>query len=259
MTLFARNVWYLTARAIRITWRIPWALIPNFAISLFFLLVYNGGLSGIAALPQFGTHHYIDFILPVAVVSGAVGGAGGSGQALVRDFETGYFTKLALTPVTRSALLLAPMIAGMLQLIAQTLIILFVALAMGLQIPHGFLAFFGLLAFTAGWGLAFSGYAVAMALKSRNGQAAQAATFIFFPLLFLSDTFVPTTLIHAAWMRWATRLNPTTYVFNAMRGLLDRTIPAAALWHGAFAIAAALAVTLTWAFSSVKGSLAKRG
>jgi ABC-2 type transport system permease protein len=258
MISFIRSVWYLTGRALRVTWRTPWALIPNFAISLFFLLVYNGGLSGIAALPQFGGHHYIAFILPVAVVSGAVGGAGGSGQALVRDFESGYLTKLAITPVSRAALLLAPMITGMLQLIAQTLIILLVALTMGLRLPHGLAAFLGLLAFTAGWGLAFSGYAVAMALKSRNGQAAQAATFIFFPLLFLSDTFVPTSLIHADWMRWAVRLNPTTYVFNAMRGLLDPSIPAKAVWHGAFAIAAAIAVTLTWAFSSAKESLAKR-
>lgn len=255
---FARDAWYLTGRAIRVTWRIPWALIPNFAISLFFLLVYNGGLSGIAALPVFGAHHYIDFILPVAVVSGAVGGAGGSGQALVRDFETGYFVKLALTPVSRAALLLGPIVAGMLQLMAQTLLILCVALTMGLQIPHGLPAFLGLLAFTAGWGLAFSGYAVAMALKSRNGQAAQAATFIFFPLLFLSDTFVPMSLIHAAWMRWAVRLNPTTYVFNAMRGLLDSAIPSPALWHGALAIAAAIAVTLVWAFSSATRSVAKR-
>ena len=255
---FTRDVWHLTGRAMRVNLRIPWALIPNFAISLFFLLVYNGGLSGIAALPQFAGSHYIDFILPVAVVSGAVGGAGGSGQALVRDFETGYLTKMALSPVSRAALLLAPMIAGMIQLVAQTLVILLVSLTMGLRIPHGIGAFLAVLAFTAGWGLAFSGYAVAMALKSRNGQAAQAATFIFFPLLFLSDTFVPMSLIHAHWMRIAARINPTTYVFNAMRGLLEKSIPAAAVWHGVLAVGAAIAVTMVWAFASAKKSLAAR-
>lgn len=255
---FVRDLWYLTGRAIRVSIRIPWALIPNFAISLFFLVVYTGGLSGIAALPQFGAFHYIDFILPVAVVSGAVGGAGGSGQALVRDFETGYLTKLALTPVSRYALVMAPMLSGMIQLLAQTLVILFVAMAMGLTIPTGIGGFLGLLVFSAGWGLAFSGYAVAIALRTRNGQAAQAATFVFFPLLFLSDTFVPMTLIHARWMRVLVRINPTTYIFNAMRALLHTTVFWPAVWHGGIAVAAAIVVTITWAFTSTRKSLQAR-
>ncbi len=252
----ATNVWYLTVRALKVSIRVPWALIPNFAISLFFLLVYNGGLSGIAALPQFAGSHYIDFILPVAVVSGAVGGAG---QALVRDIETGYLTKMALTPVSRLALVLAPMLAGMVQLVAQTLVILLVSFTMGLTIPTGFGGFLAILAFTAGWGLAFSGYAVAIALKTRNGQASQAATFIFFPLLFLSDTFVPMSLIRAHWMRIAVHINPTTYVFNAMRALLSPSVSMPAIWHGIIAIVAAVAVTLTWALTSTRKSLAARG
>lgn len=253
--MFWRDLWYLTIRALRITVRIPWALIPNIAISLFFLVVYNGGLSGIASLPQFGGGHYIDFILPVAVVSGAVGGAGGAGQALIRDIESGYLTKMALTPTSRNALVLAPMVAGIVQLIVQTLIIIVVSFAMGLQLPTGVGGFLGILALTAGWGLAFAGYAVAMALRSRSGQATQAATFIFFPLLFLSDTFVPTSLIHAHWMRFLVRINPTTYVFNAMRALLQSPLHIAPVWHGVVAILAAITVTLTWAFLSTRKSL----
>ncbi len=255
---FWRDLWHLTVRALLITIRIPWALIPNIAISLFFLVVYNGGLSGIAALPQFAGGHYINFILPVAVVSGAVGGAGGAGQALIRDMESGFLTKMALTPTSRSALVLAPMIAGITQLLVQTLIIVAVSLAMGLQFPTGIGGFLGILALTAGWGLAFAGYAVAMALRSRSGQAAQAATFIFFPLLFLSDTFVPMSLIHAHWMRFLVRINPTTYVFNAMRALLEKPYHPAPVWHGVLAILGAVAVTLTWAFSSTRKSLSLR-
>lgn len=255
MRQWLHDVWYLTGRSVRVTLRVPLAVIPNLAISLFFLVVYNGGLSGISALPQFGTMHYIDFILPVAVVSGAVGGAGGAGQALVRDIETGYFRKMSLTPASRSALVLAPMLAGMMQLLVQTLLIIAVALPMGLQIPSGAVGFLGILALTAGWGLAFAGYAVAVALRSRNGQAAQAATFIFFPLLFLSDTFVPLSLIHARWMRIAVRVNPTTYVFNAMRALLSHPLQAGPVWHGALAVAAAALVTLLWAAGSAKKAM----
>ena len=70
------------------------------------------------------------------------------------------------------------------------------------------------------WGMAFAGYAVAVALKTKNGAAAQAATFAFFPLIFLSTTFVPKEYITATWLKWAATVNPTTYVYDAMRSLL---------------------------------------
>lgn len=244
---FLRDLVVLTGRSLRVTLRVPFAVIPNLAISLFFLFVYQGGLSGIASLPSFQGVSYLNFILPVAVVSGAVGGAGSAGQALVRDLETRYFTKLRLTPVSRTALVLAPMIAGMLQLVVQTVLILLVALAMGLSVPTGIGGILMVVVYAAGWGLAFAGYSVASALRSKNGQAAQAATFIFFPLLFLSDTFVPISLIHAHWMRIAARINPTTYVFNAMRALLETGWKARPLLDGALAIAILAAITLTFA------------
>ena len=64
------------------------------------------------------------------------------------------------------------------------------------------------------------GYSTYMALRTGNAAAAQAATFAFFPLIFLSTTFVPEEYITSDWLRWAARINPTTYVFEAMRSLL---------------------------------------
>jgi ABC-2 type transport system permease protein len=245
----------LTGRSLRTAWREPWALVPNFAISLFFLLVYEGGLSGIARLGAFGGMPYLSFILPVALVSGSVGGAGAAGQALVRDIESGYLTKLRLSPVSRTALVLAPMLAGMVQLIAQTVLLLVVALAMGLRLPTGWPDAVGVILLAAGWGLGFAGYAVAIALRSRSGRTAQVATFAFFPLLFLSDTFVPLRLIHAAWMRTAAAINPTTYVFNAMRSLLAHGGAPLPLARGVAAIALLAVVTTGWAVYTAQRTL----
>ena len=71
------------------------------------------------------------------------------------------------------------------------------------------------------WGMAFAGYAVFMALRTKNAAAAQAATFAFFPLIFLSYTFVPKEYVTAGWLKVAATINPTTYVFDAMRSLLN--------------------------------------
>ena len=70
---------------------------------------------------------------------------------------------------------------------------------------------------------------------------------LFFPLIFLSATFVPKQYITSSWLKVAADINPTTYVFNAMRSVLIDGWRAGPLLVG-------LAVVL--AFATVTGALA---
>ena len=88
--------------------------------------------------------------------------------------------------------------------------------------------------------MAFAGYAVFIALRTKNAAATQAATFAFFPLIFLSTTFVPMEYITAGWLKVAATINPTTYVFAAMRSLLNDGWQAGPLLVG-FAVVGAFA------------------
>ncbi|RPI32322.1 MAG: ABC transporter, partial [Actinomycetota bacterium] len=97
------DVFLLVRRSLTGTLRVPAAIIPSIAISVFFLFVYNSGLSSVAGLSGF-QGSYLGFILPVSIVSAAVSGAGIAGQALIRDIEAGYFTKVLLTPASRLAI-----------------------------------------------------------------------------------------------------------------------------------------------------------
>ena len=146
--------------------------IPNIAISVFFLFVFNAGLSSVAELPGF-KGSYLAFIIPVSIVSASVGGAGTAGQMLVRDIESGYFTKLLLTPASRLALVWGPMVAGAVLLVAQVVLILALGIAMGLRSASGPAGLARDSVFAFLWGMAFAGYAVFMALKTKNGAAAQ--------------------------------------------------------------------------------------
>jgi ABC-2 type transport system permease protein len=213
------DIGLLVWRSLRTSLRMPAAVIPNVAISVFFLFVFNSGLSSVAGLPGF-KGSYLAFIIPVSIVSASVGGAGAAGQMLVRDIESGYFTKLLLTPASRLALVWGPMVAAAIVLVGQVVLILVLGIALGLRAAAGVGGFVLVLFFAFLWGMAFAGYAVAIALKTKNGATAQAATFAFFPLIFLSTTFVPKEYITAAWLRWAAIVNPTTYVYDAMRSLL---------------------------------------
>ena len=236
------DILLIIVRSLRNSLRTPAAVIPNAVISVFFLFVYNSGLSSVGKLPGFHGS-YLGFILPVAVVSAAVGGAGTAGQALIRDIESGYFTKLLLTPARRLALVWGPMVAGAVILVGQVILILLLALALGLTSASGVGGLLMVLVYAFIWGMAFAGYAVFTALKTKNAAAAQAATFAFFPLIFLSTTFVPKQYITSTWLKWVATVNPTTYVFSAMRSLLLDGWKAGPLLVG-FAVVAGFA-TLT--------------
>ncbi len=213
------DILLLVVRSLRNSLRVPAALIPNIAISVFFLFVFNSGLSSVANLPGF-KGSYLAFIIPVAIVSASVGGAGNAGQLLVRDIESGYFTKLLLTRSSRLALVWGPMIAGAALLVAQVIVILLLGVVLGLRSASGVGGMVLVVFYAFLWGIAFAGYAVAVSLKTRNAAAAEAATFAFFPLIFLSTTFVPKAYLGATWLKWAATVNPTTYIYDAMRSLL---------------------------------------
>jgi ABC-2 type transport system permease protein len=209
----------MIGRSLRSYLRQPAAIIPSFAISVFFLFVYNSGLGSVSQLPGF-KGSYLAFIIPVSIASGAVGGAGLAGQALIRDIESGYFTKLLLTPTRRLAIIWGPMVAGAVILVAQVLLILALGLLLGLDSKTGFLGLALVVGYAFLWGMAFAGFSVFVALRTRNAAATQSATLIFFPLIFLSTTFVPMDYISSEWLKVAAVINPTTYVFEAMRALL---------------------------------------
>jgi ABC-2 type transport system permease protein len=178
-----------------------------------------------------------------------VGGAGSAGQALVRDIESGYFTKLLLTPAKRLAIIWGPMVAGATLLVVQVVLIILLGLVLGLKSASGFAGLLVILLFAFLWGMAFAGYAVFIALRTRNGAATEAATLAFFPLIFLSETFVPKEFITAGWLKVAATINPTTYVFRAMRSLLLEGWQARPLLIG---------FTVTMAFATLTGILALR-
>jgi ABC-2 type transport system permease protein len=236
----------LVQRALRTTLRVPAAIVPTIAISVFFLFVYNSGLAPVADLPGF-QGSYLGFILPVSIVSAAVSGAGLAGQALIRDIEAGYFTKVLLTPASRLAIVWGPMVASAILLVVQVLAILLLGLLLGLDPATGLPGLLVVIGYAFLWGMGFAGYSAFMALRTKSAAAAQAATFAFFPLIFLSATFVPLEYIEAQWLRTAARLNPTTYVFDAMRALLNEGWRAEPLLIG-------LAVTL--GFATLTGGLA---
>jgi ABC-2 type transport system permease protein len=139
------------------------------------------------------------------------------------------------------------MFSGAVVLVVQVILIVLLGLILGLDPASGFAGLVLVVFFAFLWGMGFAGYAAFMALRTKNAAAAQAATFAFFPLIFLSSTFVPREFIEVRWLKIAATVNPTTYVFEAMRSLLLTGWEAKPVFTG-------LAVVL--GFSTLTGVLA---
>ncbi|MBX3083320.1 MAG: ABC transporter permease [Anaerolineae bacterium] len=249
---FLLQVTTMTWRSLVIVSRNPAEVLPGILISVFFLFVQSASLgSGSNFIPGLAGKSYLGFVLPLSIISSALSGAGIAGFSIVRDIERGYFSKLLLTPISRAALLLGPILAGALVLGLQATTVLLVGLLLGLQPATGLLGILALLGVSVLVGTAFAGFTVAIALRTGSAGATQGASFIFFPLTFLTASYVPLSLL-TGWLKTAATYNPVTYILDAGRSLmLDG-------WNGELLLRAVVtclimgAVTFSFALASLR-------
>ncbi|MEZ4768700.1 MAG: ABC transporter permease [Caldilineales bacterium] len=235
------QIFLLTRRNLINIFRTPEALIPPIAISVFFLVIYQSTLGTAAGfIPGLSGKGYLGFILPLSIVSSSLAGAGIAAQNLVKDLENGYFDKLLLTPISRTAVVLGPILAGSLVLGLQAFIVVGVGLLLGLDPATGLPGLLAVVGLSVLLGTGFAGFTVSAALGTGSAAATQSAGFLFFPLTFLTASFVPLELL-GGWLKTAAMFNPITYVLGGMRSLMLTGWETSELWP---AVAACLVLAI---------------
>jgi ABC-2 type transport system permease protein len=237
----------LASRAVRESLRTPEALLPTLFIPLFFLIVNVGQAAEIfpsGSTPFLEGQNYAAFQLPSSLLLAA--SFGSAALYLVEDIEGGYFDKLRATPVSRGALVFGRLFAEALKSTVLSIVMLLVALPFGIRVASGPVGVVLLLALTAGWAAVFSGFMQLIALKTRSAAATNSGGLIFFPLLFLTPSFVPRELLTRP-MEIAATFNPVTYIMEALRSLILVELEWDVIGRGfaVVAIAGALMVTLS--------------
>jgi ABC-2 type transport system permease protein len=218
MSVAARQTALLTRRMMLNELRNPASAIPNLVMTIFFLFVYDGSMGGSAAVARLTGGDYVNFLLPVTVLLASLGG-GAAGFALLRDLEQGYLRRQLAMPLSRFAIVLAPILTGALMVVLQAAVIVALGLVLGASFASGVGGLAVLLAIALLWGTGIAGYSVASGLLARNAQAIQAMLLIFFPILFLAPTLLPKDQLRG-WVDAVATVNPTTYVLDGMRALL---------------------------------------
>jgi ABC-2 type transport system permease protein len=221
--------------------RVPALVTGPLLMSAFFLLIYTGqlGKAGAGMLPD-GT--YLEFILPLVLITTAFNGGAVAGQLLVRDMTSGYHDRLLLTGAGRTRVVGAPLFAAGATLALQAAVLVVMGLLLGLR-EVSTVELGALVVGTTAAGLAFALLGVAAAVWSRTDAAVNATVYLFFPLSFLTSAFAPRDEL-SGWLRPVATANPLTYVLEALRGMSGGVAPSGAVLGGVVAVAAVTLVGL---------------
>jgi ABC-2 type transport system permease protein len=211
------------------------------------LFAINGSaLNAATKIPGFPAPTYRDFLLAFPFMQGALFIAVTAGVDIARDIESGYFNRLALTPLRGEAMLIGQLGGAFITAISQSIVYLLVGLAVGVPIKSGVLGALVLLVLATLIAFAFANIGALLALRTGTGEAVQALFPLLFVTLFLSSSSLPRNLIKATWFRDIATYNPVSYLIEGMRSLIIKGWDGQALYLGfGFAIViGAIALTL---------------
>jgi ABC-2 type transport system permease protein len=213
------EVLLLGRRAVREIVRYPEATIPTIFIPLFFLAVNIGQISKTfpSTTPFLKGQGYVAFQLPVSLMFAVATAT--SGLALVTEIDLGYFDKLRIAPIRRSSIIFGRLTADLVRGIATSAVVLLAGLAFGARIQSGVAGAILIVLLSALFGVAYAGFGILVALRTRNVQATQSSFLLFFPLLFLTPNFVPFNRLSPV-METLAHVNPVSYVIVGLRSLV---------------------------------------
>jgi len=226
------QVWLIARRSVVRTFRQPGVWIPPLTFPLILLAVNSNGLRAATHLPGFPTRSFLSFFLPFAVIQGALFAAMTAGTDLARDIDTGFFNRLALTPLRGMGLVVGQLGGALSQALLQAIAYLAVGLVLGVHFASGVagIVVFLLLALTiaAAWGTT----GIWIALRTGSGEAVQSQFPVLFFFMIISSMNLPRNLIEAHWFQLAATLNPVSYMIEGLRSLVIQGWNAEALALG---------------------------
>jgi len=241
LNVFADQVFLLARRSVVRTIRQPANVIAPLLFPMMLLAVNSGGLKAETRLPGFPTNSFVAFALAVPFIQGALFATMNAGTDLARDIQTGFLSRLSLTPM-RGIALLAGQLGGVVALgLVQAVVYLSVGLAVGVRFESGILGVLVLFAFAILVSLGFGALGAFAALRTGSGEAVQSLFPAFFVFLFLSSMNIPRNLIATTWFRDVATANPVSYLLECVRSLIIAGWDGEALALG-FGIAAVIAV-----------------
>ena len=260
-----KDTWYITLRDLRTRIRMPIFLFMSMAQPILFLLLFPQIFNKMGSSMLPAGVSYLQFFTPGILVMTGLFSAAFSGMGMIIDMDTGILSRQMATPVTRVSIILGRVIATVVVILAQSIVMLVIALIMGVHIKTGFGGVLLLLLLIGLLGTSLSAFSNGMALWLKRQETLMATVNLFtMPLMFLSTMMMPSQTVMGGvtisllphWLDIVRHFNPIDYTIVGVRdlviGKLDLTSGAyvhsyqyigSDLWHS-FAVLGVMSVVL---------------
>jgi oleandomycin transport system permease protein len=193
---------------------------------------------------------YVQFVLPGIAVQTLVFASTGTGLNLATDIGKGIFDRFRSLPIARSSPLTGLILGDLARYLISAAVVALYGMLLGFRFHTNVLAITAAYLLIVSFALALCWVWVLLALFVKTPQSLQGFGFILmFPLTFGSNVFVPTATL-PGWLQAWVKINPVTYLSNAVRGLMVGGPVASPAWHalawiaGILVVFAPLAVTV---------------
>jgi ABC transporter DrrB family efflux protein len=216
LVLAVRNL----LRNIRTPMLVTAALVQPLVWLVLFAQIF-GRLGDTGQFTTLGYSSYVQFFVPGMIVLSMLFTALQSGVATVTDIDTGVMDKLLISPIRRTAILIGRVAADAVTMLAQGVIVLAVAHAMGARVHTGFGGAVAIVALAVLFGVVWASLSNLIALRSRNSEVTMVAgLFLTLPALFLTSAFFPKPDL-PVWLQGVMNANPAAYVISTGQQLMS--------------------------------------
>jgi ABC-2 type transport system permease protein len=214
--------------------------------TVMFTYMYGGAISG-------STGEYLQFILPGTLVMSVLFTTVYSGVALNTDVTKGVVDRFRSLPMWRPAPLVGAMLGDGLRYLAAGTVVVVVGVVLGYSPEGGVGGLLAALLLVVVFALALAWVFTTVGLLMRAPNAVMNTGFMaLFPLLFLSNAFVPPETLPRG-LEAFVDVNPISQLVTAARGLMDGTATA-----GHILLVLGIAAVLTAVFAPLTTRLYRK-
>jgi ABC-2 type transport system permease protein len=237
-----RDTYLIFRRQLSMSLRSPLWMVVGLVQPVVYLVFFGPLLAGL----NLGANSWQVYI-PGLLVQLALFGAAFVGFSVIADVRSGVLERMRVTPVSRLALLLGRVLRDVVLLVAQTMVLLVVAVAFGLRAPLvGVLLSLVLIALLT-TSLAALSYTIGLATKSEESLA-PLLNSVTVPLLLLSGILLPMSLA-PGWLDAISRVTPLRYVVDAIRDAFLGHYASGTVVTGLLVALGLAGVAITWGAS----------
>jgi ABC-2 type transport system permease protein len=201
--------------------RNPTLLATNLFTPVIFLVLFSQLFTKFGEFLPSSPGGYLAYLTPGVILLSAMISSPQGGVSMANDLNSGFLSKMMLTQVSRSAILLGRLVTDMFMAVVQSVVTIFVAVLMGVQFSTGVPGILLILVTVAFFELALSGIFLTVGIRTRKTETLSALSgVVFFPLIFISSAMFPVSFFQS-WAQTISNYNPVTYASDVVRNLVS--------------------------------------